>query len=68
VYEFWIAGCATGISILPLLKICTLINFHMRAYDFDGDTGRGRDKFIGLIEQEFYDDLMKLHKTDKEAH
>jgi len=67
-YEFLIAGCATRMSMLPLLKICALINYHMRAYDFDGGTGQGRGKFVGLVGQEFYDDLMKLHEADKAAH
>ena len=67
-YEFLIAGCAIEMLKIPLLKICSLINFHMRAYDFDSDSGKGKSKFIELVGQEFFDDLMKLHAADKLAH
>ena len=48
-----------------LLKIANYIQWHM--YPFFIQTEKTRNKFIGLVGQEFYDKLMILHEADKRA-
>lgn len=48
-----------------ILKIANYIQWHMQPFFIDSD--KARDKFIRLVGQEFYDDLMLLHEADIEA-
>jgi predicted kinase len=49
-----------------ILDICQLITWHMQPY-FQ-TTDKAKDKFAGLVGQEFYNRLMVLHEADRAAH
>lgn len=47
------------------LKITNYIQWHMQPFFLE--TEKSKNKFINLVGQEFYDDLMILHRADIEA-
>ena len=49
-----------------ILEICNYIQWHMRPFDIKTD--KTKNKFIKLVGQNFYDNLMILHNADIEAH
>jgi len=49
-----------------ILEMCNYIQWHMRPFDIS--TEKAKIKFINLVGQEFYDNLMILHNADIEAH
>lgn len=62
----------TMIYLLPkfiivdyVLYICNLIQWHMQPFFLT--TQKSIDKFINLVGEEFYNDLLLLHKSDKLA-
>lgn len=48
-----------------ILKICNYIQWHMQL--FFTETDKAKNKFIRLVGQTFYDDLMLLHQADMDA-
>ncbi len=49
-----------------ILDICNYIQWHMRMFDLE--TIKAEKKFINIVGQEFYDNLMILHEADIYAH
>lgn len=49
-----------------LLLRANYIQWHMQPFFIE--TEKARNKFINLVGQEFYDDLMLLHQADILAH
>jgi predicted kinase len=48
-----------------VVYIANLIQFHMRPFGFDSE--KARQKFIDLVGQTMYNDIMILHEADKNA-
>lgn len=53
-------------DLVDVLKRANLIQWHMRPFNIETD--KAKIKFLNLIGQEFYDELMLLHKADITAH
>lgn len=65
-YEAFFYLSSLGIySNEEIIKICGLINYHMRPYDCK--TEKADKKLKDLVGENFYHNLMKLNKADKEG-
>lgn len=49
-----------------ILAICNYVQWHMQPFFIE--TEKAKTKFIKLVGEEFYNNLMKLHSADKMAH
>ena len=57
---------SAGFNDDQILEICNYIQWHMQPYFIK--TEKSRKKFIDLLGQEFYDNLLLLHQADRYAH
>lgn len=53
-------------DVWDILYIANLIQYHMQPYFIQ--TEKAKQKFIGLVGEDMYKDIMILHEADKEAH
>lgn len=57
---------SNGIKDDIILETCNYIQWHMQPYFMK--TEKAKHKFINLVGEKFYKNLMILHNADKEAH
>lgn len=57
---------SSGFEDKDILSICNYIQWHMQPYFIE--TEKQKSKFINLVGEKFYKELMILHKADKDAH
>lgn len=55
-----------GIEDSGILEICNYIQWHMQPYFMETEKSVG--KFINLVGEDFYKNLLILHESDKAAH